>query len=91
MLIGICQLHRVKQEASVLKENKERLWEELVKLDRRVMDGQEGISQEVREVAEEVERSRCVCSSVPAPTPTPASPSLPVPGADGIWDPREKN
>ena len=80
----LCQLHRVKQEAAALKEDKERLWGELVQLDRRVMDGQEGISQEVREVSEEVERSRCVCSLVPATTPTPASSLLPVPGADGI-------
>ena len=89
LLIVIFQLHRVKQEAAALKEGKERLWEELVKLDHCVMDGQEGVSQEIREVSEEIERSRCVCSSVPASTSTPAlaSPSLPVPGADGIWDP----
>ena len=68
-----------------------------VKLDHRVMDGQEGVAREIREVSEEVEHSRCVCGSALAPTSTSTSalasaltlpsPSLLVLGADGIWDP----
>ena len=74
-------MHRVKQEAETLKEDKERLWGELVKLDRRVLDGQEGVTQEFCEVLEEVERARCVCGRAPT------TPSPPHPGDDGLWDP----
>ena len=61
-----------------LRDDKEKLWGELVKLDRRVLDGQEGVNHDLRELTEEVERTSCRC----APDPT----LLPVPGADGIWD-----
>ena len=52
-----------------------------MKLDRHVLDGQEGVAHEFCKMSEGVERMRCVYGQAPA------TPSPPYPGDDGIWDP----
>ena len=74
----LLQVYKAKQEITALRDDKEKLWGELVKLDRRVLNGQEGVNHELRELAEEVERTSCRCGLDPS--------LLPDPGADGIWD-----